>query len=63
MTEYRCHFYLNRIIKMTKVPCIADAKDGFWINDHYQFTKLSDCRFWIPPGQILYIEKMVMEDE
>ncbi len=31
---------------------------GFWITEDLKFTKGSDCKFWIPPSQILYIEKV-----
>lgn len=32
--------------------------DGFWVDDNFQFSNSLDCRFWIPPHQILYVEKV-----
>ncbi len=34
---------------------------GFWITEELKFTKGSDCKYWIPPSQILYIEKIRKE--
>lgn len=54
-------------------------KDGFWINDEHEYTAQyilakiqedtlqvidqSDAKYWIPPSAILFIEKVVEEDD
>lgn len=30
---------------------------GFWLNDEFLLTKGSDAKYWIPPHNILYVEK------
>ena len=40
------------------IPSIADAKDGFWVNEHNEFTRGEDALFWIPPAQIIHVEKI-----
>lgn len=36
---------------------LSDLEEGFWINSHSQFTKGLDGKYWIPPSQIVFIEK------
>lgn len=36
--------------------------NGFWITSELKFTKGCDCKYWIPPSQILYIEKIGKEN-
>lgn len=65
MYSYRCVFDFGVIYKtawkLHEVIYRGDGihafTDGFWINDDLKFTKGSDCKYWIPPSQILYIEK------
>lgn len=38
-------------------------KDGFWINEKMEHTTGSTCKFWIPPGQLRYIEKIPPQPE
>ena len=57
-TIYRCEFKFEREIRAVRSKnSIADFEDGFWINDNLKFTKGPDCKFWIPPSQILYVSK------
>lgn len=44
--------------KFVLVDSIGDVCDGFWINGIYQFTKGSDCKWWIPPSAIIMVEKL-----
>lgn len=41
------------------IPSIIDAKEGFWVTDIWIFTRDDDCKYWIPPGQILIVEKVI----
>lgn len=50
-------------IESVDIPCVADAIDGFWINNDNEFTRAPDCTFWIPPAQILYVKKIVEEGD
>ena len=58
-TNYRCRFILEASwgVMETYVPSIGDIKDGFWVNNNYQFTTGSDCDYWVPPASILYVRK------
>jgi len=41
------------------IPSIEDAKDGFWLNNLNEFTRIEDeCYLWIPASQITYVEKI-----
>ena len=61
--EYRCEFkieaypFLGMGYTCYSDGGIADFKDGFWVNDKFEFTKSSDCKYWVPPGKISYIAK------
>lgn len=55
--KYVCAFRFNLMERKTRAECIAYFKEGFWINEEYQITLGDDCKFWIPPSQISYIEK------
>lgn len=62
-TIYRCTFYNAEILKrMTvDVPTIGDIMNGFWLNEHLEFTKLSDNKIWIAPSQIFCVVKIVVQ--
>jgi len=32
-------------------------RDGFWLDEELNHTTGSKAHFWIPPGQLRYIEK------
>lgn len=53
--EYQLHG--RPIAVSTEKDGIHAFREGFWINDKLKLTKFSDCRYWIPPSQILYVEK------
>jgi hypothetical protein len=63
MNKYVCIFEKrgSKYEGNVRVNCLADVKDGFWINDKGKFTLGSDCKFWIPPSQIKIIEKIQEE--
>lgn len=36
----------------------ANFKDGFWVNKDLEHSNASDVLYWVPPSQLLYIEKV-----
>ncbi len=36
---------------------LGSFKDGFWISEKMELVKSVDCKYWIPPSQIVLIEK------
>jgi len=60
-TMYRVEFLFNGRDYHFSVPPdvygIEDFSGGFWVDRNFQFTKGSDCRFWVPPHAIKYIAK------
>lgn len=73
MYSYRCYFLFNNSPKsqldlyVRNVSYAGDGihafTSGFWINNDYMFTRSSDVKYWIPPSQILYIEKTGKESD
>lgn len=69
MCSYKCVFEFGVIYKVPSRPHevtydqdgIHAFTNGFWINEELKFTKGSDNLYWIPPSQILYIEKIRRE--
>lgn len=55
--RYLCFFLWYGKQQMVAGKELADFKDGFWVNSNYQLTKGSDCIYWIPPSQIVYVQK------
>ncbi len=66
MYRYKCVFHFGRIYKGDRRPHevsydtdgVHAFVGGFWITDDLKFTKGSDAKYYIPPSQILYIEKV-----
>ena len=64
-TKYDCHFKcvplgLDRWHTVTSEKGIAFFKDGFWLDkDFEKYDGIGDCKYWIAPSQIEYIEKTV----
>ena len=57
MSKYFAQYFLEKGFRVACADSLADLKDGFWINDDLEFTKGSDCRYWIPVSVIKLIEK------
>ena len=58
MKRYSCCFmdpFLNKL-DYVEVSRMSDVTDGFWLNSDYEFTRGSDCKYWIPPSQIRCVE-------
>ncbi len=62
MYNYKCVFYFGGDRERCSVTYDLDGihafVGGFWITEEKKFTKGSDCKYWIPPSQILYVEKI-----
>ena len=54
---YRCEFMMGGCPMHVEGSSILDFKDGFWLNDNYEFTKGSDAETWMPPSSIIRIRK------
>jgi hypothetical protein len=37
---------------------LVDFINGFWVNEDYQYTNGSDCKYYILPHMIVSIEKL-----
>jgi len=62
---YKYKAYLSQELRKisfpayVSIPSTEDAKDGFWLDKDYEFTRIEDdCHLWIPPAQIAYVEKI-----
>lgn len=45
-------------IRNCEIPDIATAKEGFWLNSNFEFTKCSDARYWISAGAVINVRKV-----
>lgn len=60
-TQYIVWFNLlndKKTIGIPKGEGIGFIIEGFWINYKFNLTVGDDAKFWIPPSQILLIEKV-----
>jgi hypothetical protein len=59
-TVYVCYYQYGAGLhtRAVYVESIFDVMEGFWLNRELIFTKASNCRYWIPPSRILYVEKV-----
>ena len=64
--QYKYICFYDWRSSLTPAQCqgdsIYDFKDGFWIDGEGKFTKGSDCKYWIPPARIYYIERREVEE-
>ena len=59
MARYLCTYtFWGGAQSVESTEGIGAFKDGFWINDALEYTKGSDCKYWVPPGRILVIQKL-----
>ncbi len=60
MTVYRCWFnFKGSITVVVSEEGIRRFSEGFWITGGLSLTKGVDCQYWIPPSQLIMIEKGV----
>ena len=57
---YICVFEFDGAEKTLTISdvCLADIKNGFWLNKSLQHTKLSDAKYWVPPSMLKLISKV-----
>ena len=48
-------------IKETEIESILDLDKGFWVNEDYEFTRISNASYWIPASQVLCVKKKTRE--
>lgn len=59
-TIYICVFnFRNATVRVESDKGIDAFQCGFWINSDMEYTVGSDCKYWIPPHAIKFIEKEV----
>ena len=54
---YLCKFEFEGQQLATDGESLLDFKNGFWVNESFDFTNCSDAKYWIPPSKILFIVK------
>ena len=66
MPEANVTYYVNfmllgrqRTLKLPPNHGIATVKEGFWLDAKLEFCTASNVRYWIPPHQVTYVEKLV----
>jgi len=50
-------------VNMPRGKSISDIKQGFWINDDGKFTYGEDSKYWIPISQIVFVEKVKINED
>lgn len=62
--NYRHYYYFHKEPRpeFYYVDTPLMEKDGFWLTGDLEYTNGSTCKFWIPPGQLRYIEKIQQPD-
>jgi hypothetical protein len=48
---------------MTRVEAIVYARNGFYVNSDMQYTDETDWKYYIPSGQIYWIERKFIEEQ
>jgi len=61
MVVYQCVCEFNGHRLLVLGERLSEFSEGFWINPEYQLTKGGDAWYWIPPGRVLYVEKLDWE--
>jgi len=58
--HYKCFFSTgDGKVYETEIPDIGTAKEGFWVDECFEYTILgSQCVYWIPPSGVRYVEKV-----
>lgn len=55
---YECKFtFQSSMFTVFSEDGIGAFCNGFWIDQSFNFTKLSDGVYWIPPSVILFVKK------
>lgn len=60
MMIYRCYFALGSDYYRVDLPSIHHAKDGFWVDEEYEYCIETDkLKYWISPSVVRYCERIV----
>lgn len=58
MKVYQCWFiFKDTTCVVVGREGVGEFKDGFWITGNMKLTKGADSQYWIPPSQLIRIEK------
>ena len=60
-TKYVCHFFFgpnNFMHRAESNNGLFDFLGGFWVDMNIEFTKGSNCKYFIPANRIIFIEKI-----
>ncbi len=56
---YRFEDVDNSFIKETEIESVHDLSlGGFWVNEYFEYTKVSDAAYWIPVSKVLCVKKL-----
>lgn len=59
VVRYICHFlFRDAWNAVESEEGIGRFDGGFWVTGTMELTKGSNCKYWIAPSQIKYIEKI-----
>jgi hypothetical protein len=61
--EYVCYYDIGWGCRDVIVDGLYCVCLGFWLNEKSEFTQGSDCKWWIPPSRIFFVEKVKKEKE
>jgi hypothetical protein len=63
---YKCYFNFTKIYRtdgdahhVESTEGLSAFRTGFWISSDMKYTKGFDAKYWIPPSQIIRVEKGV----
>lgn len=59
---FRCAFKFKEQKMFAYADNVFMLQQGFWLDDNFQYAHgMSQCKYWIPPSQILYIKKEIIK--
>lgn len=59
--RYRVNFVFHAAVQILDLPPnfgVINVKEGIWVNEDLEFDSMMNARYWIPPSQIRYVEKV-----
>lgn len=57
--KYLCAFeWDDGVVDKIYIPDIQAAKDGFWLNDNFEYSDCDEPVWWIPPARVLYVQRV-----
>lgn len=59
MSIYRCRYKpIYDGPNTVDGKALDDFMEGFWLTPDFELTKGSDCKYWVSPASIHYVEKI-----